>query len=119
MIALGIVGSRNFVDYIFFNEKVNEWITNYGKPDKIISGGALGIDTLAEKYAKEKNIPFVCFPADWKKYGKSAGPKRNAQIINSSTHLIAFPGPQSTGTLNSIKLAQIKKINTTIINVSK
>ena len=39
---------------------------------EIISGGAKGIDTLAEKYADENNIPKLIIKPEYAKYGKSA-----------------------------------------------
>ena len=47
---------------------------------EIVSGKARGMDTLGEKWAKEHNIPIKEFPADWNKYGKSAGYRRNEQM---------------------------------------
>ena len=47
--TMAVIGSRN----------LNVDITNYtpNGATKIISGGAKGIDMLAEKYADENNIP--------------------------------------------------------------
>ena len=36
---LGVVGSRNLRNYPAFEQKVNEWIDENGKPHSIISGG--------------------------------------------------------------------------------
>jgi len=35
---------------------------------EIVSGGASGVDTMAERYGNEKGIPVKKFNADWKKY---------------------------------------------------
>lgn len=72
---------------------------------EIISGGAKGIDTMAERLAKEFKVPMKIFPAQWDKYGKAAGPIRNKDIIDSCDECIAFPDQASRGTINSIKLA--------------
>ena len=67
-----IIGGRDFNNYqsiknvMAFQEAVN----------LIISGGARGADSLAERFAKENGIPFKLFPANWDRYGKSAGYKR-------------------------------------------
>lgn len=118
-IYLGIVGSRNYDDYMTFEKYINEWISTHGVPLCIISGGATGIDTLAKKYAREHDISFREFVADWKKYGKNAGPKRNTLIVNASTHLIAFPGPESIGTYDTINKANKKKLGMDVIQVGK
>lgn len=47
---------------------------------EVVSGGARGADALGEKWAKSKGIPVKLFPADWDKFGKSAGYKRNVQM---------------------------------------
>jgi len=53
MVKLGIVGYRDFNDYNKFKNIVEDYIEEVGKPEIIISGGAKGVDTMAEKYAKE------------------------------------------------------------------
>ena len=45
---------------------------------------------LAERYAKEREIPVETFLPDCGQYGKSAPLKRNIQIVEASEQLIAF-----------------------------
>lgn len=47
----------------------------------IIHGGCKGADTIAGNFASGKGIECVLFSADWQKYGRSAGPIRNKQMI--------------------------------------
>ena len=47
-----------------------------GEDIVIISGTASGADRLGERYAKEKGFQLRRFPADWNRYGKSAGYRR-------------------------------------------
>lgn len=87
-------------------------LDNFLNPQEIgciVSGGANGVDTLAEKWAKKHEIEFVCFPANWNKYGKKAGPMRNIDMINFSDKLISFWDGNSKGTLQAIEYCQ--KIN--------
>lgn len=72
----------------------------------IICGGATGADSLAVEFAKEFGIPYTVFPAEWKKFGKYAGPARNAQMIKEGKPdlVIAFPGGK--GTADMIEQAQ-------------
>ena len=44
--------------------------------------------------------------ADWERYGRAAGPKRNKLIVDAADVVIAFPSLYSKGTLNTIKLAK-------------
>lgn len=92
---VGICGSRDYDNYDYFKKIINNWIEKYGKIDKIVSGEAPGIDLLAEKYAKESNIPIIIHNAEWSKYNKKAGPIRNTKIVNDATHLIDCPSINS------------------------
>ncbi len=96
-----IAGSRDFNDYNLLKQ--------YIKPDKvstIISGCARGADTLAIQYAKEFNIPVEKYPAEWDKYGKSAGYRRNKIMVDRATAIIVFWDGESRGTKHTIDLAQ-------------
>ena len=102
---VAIVGSRDYTDYETFSEHVKK----ADLPIKVVvSGGALGVDALAKRYAEEHGLEYKEFPADWKTYGKSAGPERNAQIVADTSAMIAFPAKDSKGTRNSIKMAMKK-----------
>lgn len=108
---VGIVGSRNFTDYKLFCKVIDEWTKTNGPITKIISGGCRGADTMAERYAKEWNIPAVVFNAEWEEYGKSAGFVRNKKIVEDSTCIIAFPSKNGKGTQNTIELAKERSID--------
>jgi hypothetical protein len=72
---------------------------------QVVSGGARGVDTLGEIWAQASGIKFVRFPADWERYGKSAGPIRNKQMAEYSSALIAIYDGKSRGTGDMIKRA--------------
>lgn len=102
---LAIVGSRTFGDY----EKLEKFIRDNFDVDSIthiISGGAKGADSLGERFAKENAKELVVFPAEWKKYGKSAGFKRNVDIINACDVCVAFWDGKSHGTKHDIDLCE-------------
>ena len=65
---------------------------------EIVSGGARGIDTCAENYAKSNGIPIKIFLPQYDKYGRSAPLKRNIQIINYADTVLAFWDGTSRGT---------------------
>lgn len=111
---LAIVGSRNFTDYKRFSQIIDKVKTQV---TLIVSGGARGADTLAERYAKEKAIPYLIFPADWDKHGKKAGMLRNQDIVDNADGMVAFLAPESRGTKDSIKRAERKGIPIHIANV--
>lgn len=107
MIKLAIVGYRDFEDYEKFTKIVNNEV-NIKNIECIISGGCSGVDKMAEKYASDNKIKCIIFKADWKKYGKSAGPRRNNEIVKEATMVIALPSHNSKGTLNTIETAKKK-----------
>ena len=106
---LAIIGSRGFHDYEFLKKEVNQFLEeNNFVLDNIVSGGAKGADRMAEIYALEYDINMIVYIADWDLHGKSAGYKRNVQIIDNSDAVIAFWDGSSKGTLHSINLAKEK-----------
>jgi hypothetical protein len=114
-IVLAVVGGRNFSDYALLKKEL-DLFTQSNIVTKIVSGGAKGADSLAEKYAKDNNLEILIFKPDWNKYGKAAGIIRNEDIIRESTHIIAFWDKKSTGTKNSIDRAIKANKSVKIIN---
>ena len=72
---------------------------------EIVSGGAKGADTIAEKFALINRIPTKIFLPDWDKHGKSAGFLRNKDIVDYSDMVLAFWDQKSKGTKHTIDLA--------------
>ena len=70
---------------------------------EIVSGGAIGIDTEAEKYAKKYNIPFTCFRPDYDALGKTAPLARNDTIIDYADYVIVIWDGLSRGSAYVIK----------------
>lgn len=111
---LAIVGCRHYQNYYSFEDIVNAYIARNGKPSLIISGGASGVDTLAERYAAQHSIPIVIFEAQWNVHGKKAGPMRNRQIVDACTHMLALPSQSSVGTYDSINKAKCSEKHVTV-----
>jgi predicted Rossmann fold nucleotide-binding protein DprA/Smf involved in DNA uptake len=65
---VAVIGGRDFKDYELVKKTLSKLTITV-----IVSGGALGADLLAERYADENNIPKKIFLPDWKTYGKIAG----------------------------------------------
>lgn len=113
MIKAIIAGNRDFNSDAIFDSTMSWLLPEHDYVDlEIISGGCTGADAMAEAYAKKRNIPLKVFPADWKKYGKYAGPIRNEEmaVYASSDEddwgiLIAFWDGKSRGTKNMIDMA--------------
>ena len=100
-----VAGSRDITDYTV----VCEAIEKSGFVDgihtiEIVSGKARGVDTLGEQYAKDNNLKVHEFPADWDKYGKSAGYRRNSVMAKHADCLVAIWDGKSRGTLHMINI---------------
>ena len=97
-----VCGGRDYTDFW----KVDQVLDNYYSVIRLlIHGAARGADSLAEEWAKDREVPYLGIPAKWKLYGKKAGYLRNKEMLTWHPNLvIAFPG--NKGTANMIKLAE-------------
>ena len=76
---------------------------DYGE---VVTGGAAGVDTLAEKWAKKNNLEWICFLPQYEIYGGKYAPlKRDEDMVNYSDELIAFWDGKSSGTKYTIDYA--------------
>lgn len=120
-----IAGGRDFDNYELMVEHARYFMRHLDDV-KIISGGNkvwnvdkakyTGADFLAARLAKDKNIPFQEFPANWKQYGKKAGFLRNTAMAEAGTHLLAFWDGKSRGTKMMIEIARSKNIPTEVVS---
>ena len=106
-----IAGSRTITDKKLLDDAIHESGFDISE---VISGTARGVDQLGEQWAQEHNIPIRKFPADWTKYGKSAGYRRNEEMIiyvyQNRGAVIALWDGSSLGTQHTIDLAKKYKI---------
>ena len=75
-----IAGSRDFEDYEILKQYTDYALRNRTEAIAIVSGGARGADTLAKRYAYEKQYKYLEFKADWNAFGKAAGYIRNEEM---------------------------------------
>lgn len=99
---VAIVGSRNYGDL----SKVREFVMGLPGDTIVVSGGAQGVDSVAERAARSRGLQVVIFAADWKQYGKKAGLRRNYDIVQEAEWIYAFWDGISTGTAHTIKVAR-------------
>jgi len=110
-----IAGSRGFTDYKYLEYVLdcyfNKYVSNKSEV-AIISGTANGADRLGELYAESHGIEVIRCPAEWNKYGRAAGYKRNEEMAILSMSegytgvLFAFWDGVSKGTKHMIDLAE-------------
>lgn len=98
-----IAGGRDFTNIVVAYSCIAELVTDN---DTIISGHASGADTIGELYAKDHNLKCKLYPADWGKYGRSAGPIRNEQMAKIADKVIVFWDGKSRGTKNMINMTK-------------
>lgn len=110
MSTLGIVGSRTCTDKDYVFSAIDGYMRGIeaviGKVNTICSGGASGVDSLAEQYASERGLNLIVYHADWEKNGKSAGHVRNHKIVETSDFVLAIWDGKSPGTKNTISLCK-------------
>jgi len=100
---IGIVGSRKFDDYETLKKFVLENV-DIDEVEDVVSGGAKGADTLAERFCLEvlDKKAIIHYP-DYKKWGRYAAPKlRNTLIAKESDELFAFWNGFSGGTQDTV-----------------
>lgn len=80
----------------------------------IVTGGALGADTLALDWARVHHVDTEVYTANWREFGRNAGPMRNQRMAESGADLlIAFSGGK--GTANMIDVATEHNIPVRIV----
>lgn len=113
-----VAGSRGFNNYKLLVQQCNRFLSEKRKDCNIIiiSGGARGADKLGEKYAKDEGFDLEVYPAEWDKYGRSAGFRRNEKMGDIADAVIAFWDGKSHGTKHMIDIANDKGLLVRVVN---
>ena len=103
-----VAGGREFTNYVLLANALDKLLCKKKLTHKIVfvSGKARGADSLGERYAKERAYRIIEKPADWDRYGKSAGYKRNKEMAEISHCTVAFWDGKSKGTKHMIDLTK-------------
>ena len=86
-----IAGSRGIDDF-----DISEYMPE--NVEVIISGGAKGIDTIAEKYADDHGIEKIIIRPDYARYGRAAPIKRNEEMVEIADYVLVIWDGKSRGT---------------------
>ncbi len=106
-----IAGCRDYNNYNEAKDFIDLCLVNIYRENDIVivSGCASGADAIGERYANENGFKVERYPADWNKYGRSAGPRRNKQMAEICDYAICFWDAKSRGTKSMIDF--VKKYN--------
>lgn len=94
---VAVIGSRGL------SVDISEYIPK--ETNEIISGGAKGIDSLAECYADKNNIPKLIIRPEHQTFGMFAMRKRNRLIVECADMVLAIWDGKSRGTKYTIDYA--------------
>lgn len=115
-----ITGSRDWEDEAHVRKEMSRlWdrcppfemitIVHGGCPTGVDRYAARWVDTSA---ADDVNVTEEVHPADWKKHGKSAGPIRNQEMVDSEPdYFLAFVRNSSPGTTGTVSLCRRSQIS--------
>ena len=112
-----ICGSRNWEDVRAIEKVINSLPPN----STVLNGGANGADNIAKVLAEHrKDLKVETIYAKWQLWGKSAGPKRNIEMLEEKPDIVyAFPYGESVGTFHTIKEAKKRGIKTLVYGVDE
>lgn len=111
-----VCGGRNYTDRDHIWNTLNDLDITEGLFSVVIHGCASGADSEAEIWAEAFRRKVCGFRAEWRKYGKAAGPIRNRRMLEKGKPdlVIAFPGGRGTADITQqakdagIKVIEIK-----------
>jgi hypothetical protein len=75
MIRVLVCGGRDYEDRVALYAALDRLHATH-RFTMLIVGGARGVDTLAEQWARDRGIRTMIFMADWRRHGPPAGPIR-------------------------------------------
>jgi len=105
-----VTGSRHWTDRYAIRRALLRAVALCADPPSrvvVVHGGARGADAGAGQVARGYGWTVEPHPADWDKYGRSAGHRRNAEMVALGADVcLAFPLGDSQGTRGCMKLCE-------------
>ena len=83
--------------------------------DLIITGGASGIDTLAEAWAAERGIPTLTVKPCYEKYGRAAPILRDEEMVDMADAVLVIWDGVSRGSKHTADYARKKGKSLTVV----
>ena len=106
-----IVGSRSIKDF-----DLSEYVPR--EADLIISGGADGVDSIAEKYADDHRLSKLILRPRYDLYGRAAPIKRNEIMVDLADEILVIWDGRSRGAMYTAKYAKQKNKSLTVVDLS-
>lgn len=118
-----ICGSRNWKNRKIIDNHLRDLIQNFPPSETIIiHGNCRGADKIASDIATKLDYTVIGYPADWNNNGKSAGPRRNAKMLdeNNVNFTLAFHDDlsESKGTIDMIRKCLVAKIKVKLVTIN-
>jgi len=107
---VAVVGSRKFINWSQLSKTLSETLE---EEDEIVSGGAIGVDSMAQRYAKEHGHNIHIYYPRYNRFGKGATFVRNRKIVENADLVLAFYAKGffgQGGTSNTAKYARELKV---------
>lgn len=107
-----VTGSRTWTDAAAVRVALTRTWQELGQPIVVVQGACpTGADAIAREWAAEHafaDIECEDWPADWRRFGRSAGPIRNADMVRAGrvARVLAFPLGLSRGTRDCMRTAR-------------
>ena len=98
-----VTGGRDYADRAAVYAALDTLHARNGIAE-VIQGGATGADALAVEWCAARGVPCTTLEAEWGKFGRAAGPYRNAKMVDRGADgVVAFPG--GIGTRDCVRQA--------------
>lgn len=101
MTKIAVTGGRDYCNRARVYQVLDAAVERLGLTDGV-DGGASGWDRLARQWAAKRGIRWKTVRAEWRTYGRVAGPIRNGKILREERPDIVIAGPGGDGTQDMV-----------------
>lgn len=105
-----VTGSRDWTDRQAIEDELDKLYYDFPfRHLTVVHGAARGADTIAAMWAAARGsqVSAEAHPAEWERYGRAAGHRRNAEMVALGADIcLAFPLGESRGTRGCIEMAK-------------
>lgn len=117
MTRILVTGSRDWHDIEFLDDVIRLMAEAYPGAT-FVHGACQGADTLAAEMWRKLGYPVEAHPAEWHRYGRSAGPRRNQYMVDLGADVcLAFIRNGSKGASGCARMAKAAGIETLVYEV--